>query len=120
MSEVLSLPFGRHRNQPLTTVPSAYLTWCLSACKLSSGLRAAVANELANRGIEAAPPPERPEPRCLSHPTAGVIASWKRDRAGRPYIRGECAECRNWLGALPQTERFIRMAAAQQKEMVSL
>jgi uncharacterized protein (DUF3820 family) len=39
----IRLPFGRHKGQPLDTVPSDYLDWLLRSCKLSSGLRAATA-----------------------------------------------------------------------------
>jgi hypothetical protein len=47
-----TLPFGRHRGEPLDTVPSGYLRWLLQECRsLSSGLRSAVAGELQARGV---------------------------------------------------------------------
>jgi hypothetical protein len=44
-----SLPFGRHKGEPLGQVPSHYLAWFLRECKPSTGLRAAVAAELTRR-----------------------------------------------------------------------
>jgi hypothetical protein len=58
----VGLPFGRHKNQPLSEVPESYLRWCIETCKLSSGLRSAVAAELTSRGIEV---PPAPPPRWL-------------------------------------------------------
>jgi hypothetical protein len=45
-------PFGKHKDEPLANVPASYLLWSLRDCKLSSGLRAAVAGELQRRGFD--------------------------------------------------------------------
>ena len=45
------LPFGRHKDLPLSDVPSDYLDWLMRSCKLSSGLRLAIGNELRRRNL---------------------------------------------------------------------
>jgi uncharacterized protein (DUF3820 family) len=48
------LPFGKHKGQELSSVPTDYLRWCLGNCKLSSGFRVAVVAELHALGVELA------------------------------------------------------------------
>src|SRR5688500_1934284 len=43
---VVALPFGKYRDVPLGQVPLSYLQWAAGNLKLSSGLRAAVGDEL--------------------------------------------------------------------------
>src|SRR5579872_2123855 len=87
-----ALPFGRHKGLPLAEVPASYLLWCLRECKLSSGLRAAVAGELARRGVEAPAPPEpRPVPPCRYCGGARFVCRWQEDRRGGRRLRAECA-----------------------------
>jgi hypothetical protein len=107
-----TLPFGRHRGQNLSTVPSSYLAWALRECKLSSGLRTAVAGELESRGAPVPEPPPREEPRCGRHPGAGYACLWGEDTLGRRYIRAECRQCHNSLGIMPQREPFVSQANA--------
>src|SRR5437870_2243042 len=87
------LPFGKHKNQALDTVPSSYLLWLLRETKLSTGLRAAVADELARRGVRAPvqpPPPPRRCPRCGSRELHG---GWHQFADGTRQIRGTCTSC---------------------------
>jgi hypothetical protein len=104
------LPFGRHKDSPLSVVPTDYLRWVMREVKLSSGLRASVAAELASRSIQAPDPPPRSEPRCSDHPSAGYRALWGEDSLGRRFIRSECRLCHRALGNLPQREPYTGMA----------
>jgi hypothetical protein len=107
-----TLPFGRHKDKPLSEVPADYLKWLLREYKLSSGMRSTVAAELAGRGVEVPPPPPRPEPCCADHPAAGYRALWGEDSLGRKFIRSECRQCRQAMGHLPMREPYIGMADA--------
>jgi hypothetical protein len=92
---VHSLPFGKHKGRPLPQVPSGYLQWLIRECKLSSGMRSAVADELRHRNIDApAPAPPRPLRPCRDHPDAELLLLWMEDRLGRRRIRAECSMCR--------------------------
>jgi hypothetical protein len=94
MTTVPSLPFGRHKGTPLPDTPTDYLRWLLRTCKLSTGLRAAVAAELQARGIETPPPaPPRPLGTCHAHPQAGVVCRWFEDAIGRRRISAHCRRC---------------------------
>jgi hypothetical protein len=111
------LPFGKHRGRPLAEVPADYLLWALQECKLSSGLRAAIAAEYERRyatcEILDAPPPApepSPLPACRQCGVAGIIAHWQEDCAGGRRIRGECVRCGRFLCWLPQLEPWIRQA----------
>jgi uncharacterized protein (DUF3820 family) len=87
-----SLPFGKYKGQPLAAVPSGYLHWVLETCKLSSGLRAAIAAELETRGIA---PPRCRRPRSPNAPVAPVsIASSgnKSPAAGDVFARSANAD----------------------------
>jgi hypothetical protein len=109
---MVCLPFGRHKGQELPTVPSSYLEWLVREAKLSSGLRQAVAAELARRGIKVPDPPPRPEPRCRDHPAAGYRALWGEDSLGRKFIRCECCQCHQAMGHLPLREPYVSQANA--------
>jgi hypothetical protein len=52
-----TMPFGKHAGKPLGEVPSGYLAWLIREFKLSSGLRAAVPDELTRRNVDTPPPP---------------------------------------------------------------
>lgn len=112
----MTLPFGKHKGQDLPAIPTDYLRWCLSACKLSSGLRQAVAGELHRRGVEAPGPPPRPAPQCGRCPGAGYLALWQEDRVGGRRIRAECGQCRRYLEFLPQVEPYLSQADAAASE----
>jgi uncharacterized protein (DUF3820 family) len=61
------LPFGKYRNRELTDpeIPADYLLWFLRTCDPSTGLRAALRQELRARGVKKAdlPPDPGPPPR---------------------------------------------------------
>jgi hypothetical protein len=106
-----TLPFGKHRGQPLPTVPSDYLQWALRKVKLSTGLCAGVAGELARRGEEVPPqPPPPPAPTCKRCPGARTLARWMEDRRGQRRLRAECGRCRRWLGFLPLAQPYLAEA----------
>jgi hypothetical protein len=105
------MPFGKYKDKPLAEVPSPYLSWLLRECKLSSGLRAAVADELSRRSINApAAPPPRPIVRCRQHPDAEPLCYWMQDRLGRRRIRAECSHCRRMVDHPPIVEPYVSMA----------
>jgi hypothetical protein len=110
-----TLLFGAHKGRPLADVPASYLIWLGRTCKLSSGLRAAVASELARRGVAAPPPPApKPEPLCpRCHPDTGIGYQWTQDSLGRAQIRRECLGCGTWLGHAPQVRPFTDYADAE-------
>jgi hypothetical protein len=94
-------------------VDTGYLQWALSKCKLSSGLRAALAEELPRRGQPVPQPPApRPVPACPRCPGAPPALAWQEDSAGRRCIRAECSRCRRWLGFAPVVEAYIGQADA--------
>jgi hypothetical protein len=100
----MTIPFGKHKNQPLVLVPTGYLDWIIRACKLPSGLRGAIADELTRRGMTPPPPPARPVPECPScDPLTGYRAVHERDSLDRPRIRAVCAGCGRYLAFLPLT-----------------
>ena len=108
------LPFGRHRGQPLGTVPTSYLTWLAATVKLSTGLRNAVAAELTRRGLPVPTPPtpaEKPLPPCgRCGSTTSPRLTWHETRSGTRQIRRECSRCGTWLGAAPQTPANVAEA----------
>jgi hypothetical protein len=108
-----ALPFGKHMGRPLAELPGDYLDWLLRNCKLSSGLRAAVAGELARRGLNPPPPPgPAPYPACRDCGRAGVVARWQEDSRGERRIRGECPRCGRYLCWLPILQPWIGQADA--------
>jgi hypothetical protein len=114
---VTTMPFGRYAGQPLPDVDSGYLQWFLSACRLSTGLRTAIAGELGRRNIPTAPPPAKPLPACQRCGGAELLVRWQgtgNPDAARPgrAIRATCAACRHFVGWLPQTEENVARAAA--------
>jgi hypothetical protein len=113
-----SLPFGRHKDQPLTEVPTDYLRWAIGECKLSSGLLTALTAELVRRGVEAPPPRARPPmPRCpRCGVDAGVVFLWQEDRAGRRRIRAECRRCRHYLAFAPCISPYVEQADSENPE----
>jgi hypothetical protein len=99
------LPFGRHRGEPAESVPTGYLRWMLAECKLSSGLRAAIGDELSRRGVQVPqPPPARPVPECPRCPGVPPALCWLEDCRGGRRIRAECSRCRRFLGFAPIVE----------------
>jgi hypothetical protein len=114
-----TLPFGKYRGRHLGEVPEDYLLWVLRECKLSTGLRAAVAAEYERRYttcefLDVPPPPPAPEPAplpaCRGCRTVGIVARWQEDCRGDRRIRGECVRCGRFLCWLPQLEPWIRQA----------
>jgi hypothetical protein len=109
--KIHALPFGKHKDKPLSDVPTAYLQWAIRECKLSSGLRTAVADELTRRGVEAPPPPPPPPiPRCRRCGDAGYSCNWQTDSAGRKRIRASCRRCGSHLTFPPCREPFTTQA----------
>jgi Putative quorum-sensing-regulated virulence factor len=108
-----ALPFGKHKGSLLPDVPPSYLQWLLRECKLSSGLRTAVADELTRRGLPVPPtPPPAPSPACPRCGRVGLTYSWMQDRLCRPRIRQSCARCSKSLGFAPQVPPFTTLADA--------
>lgn len=56
--------FGKYHNEPVSTVPTPYLLWCLRECEcLDDWLRAAIEQELARRrGQRSQAPPAQTSP----------------------------------------------------------
>jgi hypothetical protein len=116
--------FGKHKDKPLSEVPSDYLDWALRTCKLSTGTRAAVIAELQSRGVTtpAAPPPPRavrPCPTC--GPGAPVLFAWREDSLGRKRVCADCGRCGRWIDTPPSVPPYSSAAdtAAGQPAEVS-
>jgi hypothetical protein len=108
------LPFGRHKGIPLPDVPLSYLQWLLREVKLSSGLRAAVADEVSRRGgtPPPAPPPPAP-PRCPDCRSASEsVYRWQQRRDGQRVIRAECGACAKFITFTPLVEPYTAAADA--------
>lgn len=107
---VVTLPFGKHKGTPLVEVPADYLLWVLKECKLSSGLRLSIGNELRRRSVETpAPPPLKHPPRCDRCTSDLFHVGWMEDRSGKRRIRASCS-CGRFLTFLPQNELWIALA----------
>jgi hypothetical protein len=114
---MLMMPFGKHKDKPLSAVPADYLNWLLRACKLSPGLRTAVTAELRSRGQSVPePPPPKPLPACDRCGPVGAFAFWFEDTLGRRRIRAECRRCHRMLGHPPCVEPYVTMANANASE----
>jgi hypothetical protein len=110
---VPQLPFGKHKGRALNDpeVPASYLAWMLRECRLGSGLRLAVADELRRRSWNVPEQPIPKPPRCPDCRSAAELRySWLEDSAGRRRIRVECSSCRRWLGFAAEIEPFISLA----------
>jgi hypothetical protein len=70
------LPFGRHRGEPLSSVPTDYLAWLARTVPLSSGLRGAVAAELQRRGVPCSR--RAASPAAASPPSTGCSSPSER------------------------------------------
>jgi hypothetical protein len=115
-----ALPFGKHRGVPLYAVPADYLRWALTTCKLSSGLRTALAAELSRRGLPAPDPPAFTVPPCPEGCRAGYRCGWQQDRAGRRRVRAECAACGRFLTFPPSRPPYSAEADAAASETAVL
>jgi hypothetical protein len=115
----IRLPFGRHKDQPLDTVPSDYLDWLLRSCKLSSGLRCSVADELRRRNIDVPRPPIAKVPDCSRCASGMFRVDWMEDRSGRRRIRATCP-CGRYLCFLPLVEPWISCANENASPMALL
>jgi hypothetical protein len=106
-----TLPFGRHKHQPLPSIPGDYLRWLMREHKLSSGLRAAVAGELVRRGLTPPEPPEPPPlPPCRHCGHRAVRLSWQEDVRGHRRIRVVCWRCHRFIMFAPHVEPYISEA----------
>ncbi len=110
------IPFGRHRDESPSAVPSPYLKWLITI-KLSTGLRTAIVEELRSRGIATPdPPPPPPVGPCSRCGDVGQRASWQTDRNGQSRIRLECQRCRALLQWAPQVEPWLTLANRSDSE----
>jgi hypothetical protein len=105
----ISLPFGKHKGVPLTLVPTGYLSWALSATKLSGGLRLAVGNELRRRNVDVPAPAVR-IPVCERCDNILHECRWQENAAGQRVIRAECRSCHGFLAFVPTIEPYIGLA----------
>lgn len=111
---MFTMPFGKHKNELISAVPTPYLQWLTKTVKLSRSLLVAVVQELQTRGVSA-PAPDQPiaAPTCGRCGTATIRYRWIQDRLGRRQIRRECARCGNWMGFAPQVEPYTTEADAE-------
>jgi hypothetical protein len=111
-----TMPFGKHRDKPLAEVPSDYLLWVFGECKLSSGLRAAVEDELRRRNVATAPAPElRLIPECLRCGNLFHVCRWQTCSDGRRVIRASCAECGHFITFAPITSPYVEEAGRHEE-----
>jgi hypothetical protein len=82
---MIAFPFGKHKHQPLGTVPTDYLRWALRECDLETWLAHAITEELRRRRQywqEQAEGPPPPRPQQQAGPPAKmdeIIRQWYRD-----------------------------------------
>ena len=114
-----SIPFGRHRGEPLSAVPTPYLLWFASAVTDRPRLVEAVRAELVRRGtLKAAATPSTPAPqpepgeRCRACGSAEVAVYWRMLRAGDRRIGCDCTRCGRVIRMLPHTTENARKADA--------
>jgi hypothetical protein len=109
------LPYGKHRGQAPAEVATDYLRWFLKTCKLSAGLRAAVAAELENRNVRVRlEPPPRLLRVCPEHGAAGgARIQWTVDRLGRKHLQVRCKTCNRFLDVAPQVPEYVEQASAE-------
>jgi hypothetical protein len=106
------LPVGKHQRKPLSEVPVDYLRWYLDTCRVSSGLRAAIKQELVRRGADPASLPADPPRRLVACQRCGsreVRVSWQ-ERRGDALLRGDCARCGHFVGWQPLTDENVAAA----------
>jgi uncharacterized protein (DUF3820 family) len=108
------LPFGRHRGQAPSAVPSDYLLWLLRKCNPSSGLRSAITDTLRSRGVEVEAPTPKPPPTCRRCGCLDLVVSWHEIRGGRRAVRADCQRCGRFVGMLSETPDNVAKADAVQ------
>jgi hypothetical protein len=103
-----------HANKPLSEVPGDYLCWALRECKLSSGLRAEIGDELRRRGIVPPDPASSHKPPVcpVCGADSGYSCMWQQDKLNRPQIKATCGRCGRFLKFAPCVEPFTTMADA--------
>jgi hypothetical protein len=107
------MPFGCHKGELLSGIPSDYLDWLLRNVRIGRGLRAAIADELCRRGLSApSAPPPWPLPTCSRCPGVKPQLSWLQDSLGRRRIRIECGRCHQSMGFAETREPYTTEADA--------
>jgi len=112
------LPFGKHKGQPITSVPTPYLTWVLREVRqLSPEFRAAITAEVDARPDRRPAPEELPDPK-FPHPDHAhlwVQLSWL---AGHIDDTADVAEqglmaCPELLASLRKAQRHLSRLACR-------
>jgi hypothetical protein len=109
------MPFGKFRGQPLGSVPSDYIVWCLGNLgRLSWPLRTALEDDLARRRRPEPPkPPEPPPPPPPRVPVADLqelvgrwyrhlTLKWHPDRGGSEAGMQAVNDAQDLLGRMLQ------------------
>ena len=84
-----TMPFGKHRGEPLGDIPLDYLDWVLENCELrSERLREAIEEEVERRshGQHDSPPrpgPERSGTNADKEELKSIVRSWYRKLAAQ-------------------------------------
>jgi hypothetical protein len=110
--------FGKHRGQPLSSIPSSYLLWALSEVKLTPGIERKVRSELASRPDAPPLPPAKPaaEPSCSKCGRFDLQLYWYQQRDGRKQIKAICPTHGLLAAALPHTPANVQRADAAQPQ----
>jgi hypothetical protein len=110
------LPFGCHKGKSPADTPTDYLRWLLRTCKLSSGLHAAVREELQRRGVDVSDlPVERVTKRPASCRRCGGVELrlyWQELANNTRLIRGDCRRCGKFISFQPQSAENVARADA--------
>jgi hypothetical protein len=107
------MPFGKHKNQPLTDIPTSYLAWAVRTCDLSPWLREALERELKRRGVRpGSPPGDRPS--ATPVPWDALVSRWYGQLAMRwhPDRSGSTDGMKAINDARDLMQKLLREAAA--------
>jgi hypothetical protein len=111
------MPFGKHKGEPFSSIPSDYLWWLLRECDLKYPLRVAVEAELNWRGEWNDPEPPEPDPPPYQEATAEPPPDWDAIVAG--WYRQLCLDYHPDRGGSHEAMKAINDAYDRLRRMLA-